>query len=77
MIQLSSTELAYRRLFSTDDGIVVLDDLMKSHYISQSTFESPEDAASLVAYREGGKNAVLRILAMAGRRLTTKEEENE
>lgn len=60
---------AYRRLFSTDDGQVVLEDLCNAHYINRSLYEHEEDREAIIAYREGGRNAILRILALSGVRL--------
>lgn len=53
---------------------MVLEDLIDSHYIRRSTYELPSDTNELVAYREGGKNAVLRILALSGYTLAAKQE---
>ena len=71
---IATIEDAYKYVFSTPEGEIVLEDLMSMHYISKSTFETPEDTPAMVAYREGGKNAVLRILAIAGKTLVAKSE---
>lgn len=63
----------YRHVFSTPEGERVLKDLMTTHYIQASTFEHANDSFAMVAYREGGKNAVLRILALAGKKLEATE----
>lgn len=72
---LSAEEIqqAYRRVFSSPDAQIVLADLIRAHCCLESTFSSPEDSDTIVAYREGGRNAVLRLLAMAGKRLTVTE----
>ena len=50
---------AYRRLFSTDDGQVVLKDLMQSCYLSRSIIgPSVHDTY----FNEGVRSVVLRIL---------------
>lgn len=71
---IATIEEAYRHVFSTPEGEIVLADLMSMHYICKSIFESPDDTPTMVAYREGGKNAVLRILAIAGKSIVAKSE---
>ena len=74
MIRTEDIAAAYRHVFATPEGEIVLEDLMNMHYINRSTFEQPNDPATLIAYREGGKNAVLRILALAEKRLVAESE---
>lgn len=64
---------AYKICFSGEAGKKVLEDLIAAHYIGRSTYESATDSPNIVAYREGGKNAVLRILSYAGKRLVATE----
>lgn len=63
----------YRHVFSTPEGKRVLEDLIENHFICASVFENANDPFAIVAYREGGKNAVLRILALAGKKLEATE----
>lgn len=50
---------AYKNTFSTDEGKAVLHDLMKTFHVLQSTMDSnPHE----VAYKEGERSVVLRIL---------------
>lgn len=70
---MTDLEKAYRYVFSTHEGEMVLRDLIANHYIQASTFEQANDSFAMVAYREGGKNAVLRILALAGKKLEAME----
>lgn len=70
---MTDLEKAYRFVFSTPEGEMVLKDLIANHYIQASTFEHANDPFAMVAYREGGKNAVLRILAMSGKKLEATE----
>lgn len=74
MARTDDIAAAYRHIFATHEGEIVLEDLMNMHYINRSTFEQPNDPATLIAYREGGKNAVLRILALAEKRLVAESE---
>lgn len=60
-------EQAYRTVFSTNEGKIVLMDLMNAHCMSSSTMD--ETGRDMVMYREGGRNAVLRILDLSGKRL--------
>ncbi len=57
-------QMAYINLFDTDNGRVVLDDLMKAHCMFSPTFEGDVNQALL---KEGGRNVVLRILAIIGK----------
>lgn len=70
---MTDLEKAYHFVFSTPEGEMVLKDLIANHYIMASTFEHANDSFAMVAYREGGKNAVLRILAMSGKKLEATE----
>jgi len=50
---------AYRRLFSTDDGKTVLNDLMKCCYVHRPTIgQTPEETY----FNEGQRAVVIRIL---------------
>lgn len=50
---------AYREIFSTDAGKLVLNDLCKSCHVYHSTMDSnPQE----LAYKEGERSVVLRIL---------------
>lgn len=54
---------AYRRLFSTDDGKLVLEDLMKSCYVKGSVVgKDPYETY----YNEGARSVVLRIMQTVG-----------
>lgn len=55
--------LAYRRLFSTDDGKIVLEDLCKRYYIFDTAVKNGEDRDAILI-NEGKRSAVLFILAM-------------
>lgn len=51
--------LSYRRVFGSEEGKVVLNDLIKSFHILGPTFsKDPYE----MAFREGGRNVVLKIL---------------
>jgi hypothetical protein len=52
----------YKRTFATVSGQRVLQDLMDTHGMLRSSF-SPGDA-SQVAFKEGERNVILRIMAM-------------
>lgn len=52
---------AYRKLFSGEDGRIVLDDLAAKFYIHRSTVDIGCDSVCL-ACREGQRGAVLYIL---------------
>ncbi len=51
----------YKSVFTSDKGQLVLADLMRTHYVMSSTYDSDP---TLTALREGERNVVLRILAM-------------
>lgn len=59
----------YDLVFNSEAGQMVLQDLIQHHYLCASTYREPGDSPELVAYREGGRNAVLRILKYAGLKL--------
>ena len=50
---------AYKNVFSTEEGKLVLHDLMKTFHILQSTMDANPNE---VAYKEGERSVVLRIL---------------
>lgn len=59
----SATIHAYRRLFSTEDGKLVLEDLMKSNNIGRSVIGNDTHHTY---YQEGARNLVLRIIQTCG-----------
>jgi len=68
--QAKATLMAYRRLFSTDDGKIVMQDMMRSCYFFTPTVgATPYDTA----YNEGMRSAVLRLMSTS--RLKEKEIE--
>lgn len=58
-VTLDEVHRAYKRLFATEDGKLVLNDLMYAHFI-----QGPLPLDNL-QYAEGQRNVVLRILALA------------
>ncbi len=52
---------AYKHVFNTNEGKIVLDDMCKAGCLYSPIISS--DALEM-AFREGGRNAVLRILAI-------------
>ncbi len=52
----------YKEIFNTPGGKRVLWDLMQEHYVIAPTFDGCE--ALEMAYREGQRNVVLRILQL-------------
>lgn len=55
----AETLRAYKRVFESDDGKKILGDMMKAHHIYRSTMDAnPYE----MAYREGERSVVLRIL---------------
>ena len=62
---------AYRRLFSTDDGQMVLKDLMKSCFVNRTVIGRD---ATETYYNEGMRSTVLRIIETAN--LTSDEIQN-
>ena len=58
-----ATIKAYLHVFNTDEGKLVLQDLMNSCYMNKSTFdENPYEMARM----EGERNVALRILSVLG-----------
>lgn len=58
----SKTITAYRRLFSTEDGQIVLQDLMSSCFLTRSTIgTTPYETY----YNEGARAIVLRLIQQA------------
>lgn len=53
----------YRRLFSTDDGKIVLEDLCKRFYVFDTLTKGGEDRDTIVL-NEGKRSAILFILAL-------------
>lgn len=51
--------LAYRRLFATDDGQIVLQDLMKSCHLSTSVIGATSNDTY---FNEGARSVILRLL---------------
>ena len=60
--EASATLLAYRRLFSTEDGQIVLKDLMNSCFFNRSTIGGDPHETY---YNEGVRSVVLRIFETA------------
>lgn len=59
----AATISAYRRLFSTDDGKIVLADMMKSCHVSRSVVgPTPYDTY----FNEGQRSVVLSLMGTAG-----------
>ena len=54
---------AYKAIFNTNDGEIVLEDLKRAHYYYTSTATQPLDALNM-AMAEGERNTVLRILTL-------------
>lgn len=52
----------YKQAFSSKAGKAVLLDLMQEHYMLKPTYQGTEDAIG-IAFRDGQRNVVLRILA--------------
>lgn len=53
---------AYHRAFTGPEGKIVLHDLIKTHYILQTTHVPMDPVAT--AHNEGERNAVIRILSI-------------
>jgi hypothetical protein len=51
----------YKRVFATPDGSLVLRDLMRAHYVVSNTYN--KDPIEM-AFNEGQRNVVLRILKL-------------
>lgn len=58
---------AYKRLFDSEDGAIVLQDLLNAGYVRQPVIDTDP---IMMAYKEGHRNAVLRIIALAEKPLT-------
>jgi len=57
----------YKQAFSTAQGKAVLLDLLSEHYMLKNTYYGPEnDEGRSMAYREGQRTVVLRIMQMMG-----------
>jgi len=54
----------YKRVFGTEQGQRVLNDLIASHYVMGSTYGRGENAAMDLAFREGQRQVVLRIMTI-------------
>ncbi len=52
----------YKTVFASEQGKAVLKDLVENNYIKGSTFSVKHP--HLTSFREGQRNAILRILAM-------------
>ena len=52
---------AYKRVFNTPDGRLILQDLIEQHGVIHSVFDQNPN---LMALREGERNVVLRILSL-------------
>lgn len=52
---------AYKRVFNTPDGRLILQDLIEQHGVLHSVFDQNPN---LMALREGERNVVLRILSL-------------
>ena len=52
---------AYKRVFNTHDGRLILQDMMEQHGVLNSVFDANP---SIMALREGERNVVLRILSL-------------
>lgn len=65
---------AYKEVFSTAAGKLVLEDLRKNHWVGASSFnEKPE----VMIFREGERNVVLRIGAIISQDLKSIEKRVE
>jgi SOS response regulatory protein OraA/RecX len=64
LIARSQAKLAdYKRTFSSEQGMRVLNDLVASNYLGESTFS--KDLHEM-AFKEGQRKVVLRILGILG-----------
>lgn len=54
----------YKRTFSSEQGKRVLQDLMQAHYLMRPTLRKGNDLALNMAFNEGQRNVVLRILTI-------------
>lgn len=53
--------IKYRALFNTPDGQEVLDDMMRVHHVMSPTLSKRPNGIEM-AYREGERSVILRIL---------------
>lgn len=58
---------AYKHVFATPEGKIVLKDLMSAHCMYSPTFT---DTTENMLLREGGRNVLLRILAIIDKKPT-------
>jgi hypothetical protein len=63
---------AYKHVFSTPEGKLVLEDMERTHFFNSSTFNPKVDNFIYVA--EGERNVVLRIKSLMARDLALMEE---
>lgn len=64
---------AYQRLFSTDDGRIVLEDLAKRNYLFD-TLSKGDETINELCIREGKRSVVLFILALMNVNLALYEQ---
>ena len=74
MEKLESLLGAYRFVFNTDEGKVVLEDLETRFHLSASTFERGDPHFS--AFLEGQRSVVLTIKKMMEERGTAEQDED-
>lgn len=74
MEKLESLLGAYRLVFNTDEGKVVLEDLERRFHLSASTFERGDPHYS--AFLEGQRSVVLTIKKMMEERGTAEQDED-
>lgn len=63
---------AYKNIFSTPEGKLVLEDLEKTHHIYSSTFAGQD--SDVTSFREGERNVVLRIKVLMAKDLAAMDE---
>lgn len=54
-------DAAYRRVFNSPDGKLILQDLMEQHSITGTTFDPNPQVSAL---KEGERNVVLRVMSI-------------
>lgn len=59
--KITDMVVRYQRLFDSEDGKIILHDLMKSCHILRTTFDTAERTEDAI-YNEGARSVVLRIL---------------
>jgi hypothetical protein len=64
---------AYQEVFATDNGKIVLEDLKYAHHMMSSTYKKDLQDGEL-AFREGERNVVLRIVHILGQDLAKLKE---